>query len=141
MSQKLLFFVDEGGFEDFTPLFNEQGFMVDLEDSQRKATKLAKKNNYQVLVAEFSHNPEFRDRVSNIESLLATLEGNSPQAKIIILYDELNQPQLNQLKARYRMDATLKFPIDKNLLSQLIVFLIYCCFTRGPSYTFMAVSY
>ena len=141
MSQKLLFFVDEGGFEDFTPLFNEQGFMVDFEDSQRKATKLAKKNNYQVLVAEFSHNPEFRDRVSNIESLLATLEGNSPQAKIIILYDELNQPQLNQLKARYRMDATLKFPIDKNLLSQLIVFLIYCCFTRGPSYTFMAVSY
>ncbi len=44
MSQKLLFFVDEGGFEDFTPLFIEQGFSVDFEDSQRKATKLAKKN-------------------------------------------------------------------------------------------------
>ena len=121
MSKKLLFFVDEGGFEDFTPLFIEHGFSVDFEDSQRKATKLAKKNDYQVLVAEFSHNPEFRDRVSNIESLLATLEGGSPEAKIIILYDELNQPQLDQLKARYRMDATLKFPIDKELLCQFII--------------------
>ncbi|SMN15461.1 hypothetical protein CRYPA_1516 [uncultured Candidatus Thioglobus sp.] len=120
MSQNLLFFVDEGGFEDFTPMFVEQGFKVDFEDSQRKATKLAKKNNYQVLVAEFSHNPEFRDRVSNIESLLATLEGNSPQAKIVILYDELNQPQLDQLKARYRMDVMLKFPIDEALLRQAI---------------------
>ncbi len=120
MSQKLLFFVDEGGFEDYTPLFIEQGFAVDFEDSQRRATKLAKKNVYQVLVAEFSHNPEFRDRVSNIESLLATLEGNSPDAKIVILYDELNQPQLDQLKARYRMDVTLSFPIDKALLHQAI---------------------
>lgn len=120
MNKKLLFFVDEGGFEDFTPMFVEQGFLVDFEGSQRKATKLAKKNTYQVLVAEFSHNPEFRDRVSNIESLLATLEGNSPQAKIIILYDDMNQPQLDQLRARYRMDATLKFPINKVLLSQAI---------------------
>ncbi len=120
MNKSLLFFVDEGGFEDFTPMFVEQGFKVDFEDSQRKATKLAKKNNYQVLVAEFSHNPEFRDRVSNIESLLATLEGNSPQAKIVILYDELNQPQLDQLKARYRMDVMLKFPIDEELLRQAI---------------------
>ncbi|MDC9714299.1 MAG: hypothetical protein PSN36_00530 [Gammaproteobacteria bacterium] len=116
----LLFFVDEGGFEDPTALFIEQGFSVDFEDSQRKATKLAKKNIYQVLVAEFSHNPEFRDRVSNIESLLATLEGKSPDAKIIILYDKLNQPQLDQLKVRYHMDATLKFPIDNNLLRQSI---------------------
>jgi hypothetical protein len=120
MSQKLLFFVDEGGFEDYTSMFSDQGFLVDFENSQRKATKLAKKNTYQVLVAEFSHNPEFRDRVSNIESLLATLEGNSPQAKIIILYDDMNQPQLDQLKARYRLDVTLKFPIDKVLLSQAI---------------------
>jgi hypothetical protein len=120
MSQKLLFFVDEGGFEDFTPLFIELGFTVDFEDSQRKASKLAKKNVYQVLVAEFSYNPEFRDRVSNIESLLATLEGKSPDAKIIVLYDTINQPQFDQLKARYRIDFALPFPLDKTLLRQCI---------------------
>jgi hypothetical protein len=120
MNQQLLFFVDEGGFDDFTPLFVSLGFDVDFEDSQRKAVKLAKKNTYQVLVAEFIYNPEFRDRVSNIESLLATLEGHSPEVKIIILYDAINQPQLNQLKQRYRMDATLTFPVDEKTIQDCI---------------------
>ena len=113
---RLLFFVDEGGFDDYTPLFVSMGFEVDFEDSQRKAVKLAKKNQYQVLVAEFSYNPEFRDRVSNIESLLATLEGHSPEVKIIVLYDEINQIQLNQLKQRYRMDHVLTFPINEQTI-------------------------
>ena len=120
MDKRLLFFVDEGGFDDFTPLFVGLGFRVDFEDSQRKAVKLAKKNSYQVLVAEFSHNPEFRDRVSNIESLLATLESHSPEVKIIILYDEVNQPQLDQLKQRYRMDVTLAFPVDEKTIKDCI---------------------
>ena len=120
VDKQLLFFVDEGGFDDFTPLFVNLGFNVDFEDSQRKAVKLAKKNKYQVLVAEFSHNPEFRDRVSNIESLLATLESHSPEVKIIILYDKVNQPQLDQLKQRYRMDVTLAFPVDEKTIKDSI---------------------
>jgi len=113
---RLLFFVDEGGFDDYTPLFVSMGFAVDFEDSQRKAVKLAKKNQYQVLVAEFNYNPEFRDRVINIESLLATLESHSPEVKIIVLYDEINQVQLNQLNQRYRMDNVLAFPIDEHVI-------------------------
>ncbi len=120
MSKKLLFFIDEGGFDDFTPLFVSLGFDVDFEDSQRKAVKLAKNNTYHTLVAEFSYNPEFRDRVSNIESLLATLESHSPGVKIIILYDKINQPQLNQLKQRYRMDTTLTFPIDQQTIEKCL---------------------
>ena len=113
MNNRLLFFVDEGGFEDYTPIFTQLGFAVDFERFRRRATQLAKKHQYQVLVAEFSYNPEFRDRVSNIESLLASLEGRSPKAKIVILYDALNQAQLDQLKARYRISCTLSFPINE----------------------------
>lgn len=119
-NKRLLFFVDEGGFDDFTPMFLTMGFEVDFEDSQRKATQLAKKNQYDVLVAEFSHNPEFRDRVSNIESLLATLESHSPEVKIVVLYDEINQPQLEQLKQRYRMDVVLSFPVDKQAIKTAV---------------------
>ncbi len=119
-NNKLLFFVDEGGFEDYTPMFIELGFAVDFEDSQRKAVKLAKKNSYKVLVAEFSYNPEFRDRVSNIESLLATLEGYSPEAKIIVIYDDINQSQLDQLKQRYKVDHTIAFPVDNRLLRSYV---------------------
>lgn len=117
---RLLFFVDEGGFDDYTPMFIQLGFEVDFEDSQRKAVKLAKKNQYQVLVAEFSYNPEFRDRVSNIESLLATLESHSPDVKIVVVYDKINQIQLNQLKQRYKIDATLSFPVDKQTIKNCV---------------------
>jgi len=120
MTRKLLFFVDEGGFENFTPLFQSLGFEVSFEDSQRKAVKLAKKNKYNVVVAEFSYNPEFRDRVSNIESLLATVEAESADSKIILLYDEINQSQLDQLLQRYRVSETLKFPINREKLISLI---------------------
>jgi hypothetical protein len=48
MNKQLLFFVDEGGFDDFTPLFLSMGFDVDFEDSQRKAVQLAKKNRYDI---------------------------------------------------------------------------------------------
>jgi hypothetical protein len=120
MSKRLLFFVDEGGFDDFTPLFLSMGFDVNFEDSQRKAVKLAKKNQYDVLVAEFSYNPEFRDRVSNIESLLAMLENHSPKVKIIVLYDEINQTQLEQLKQRYRIDTVLTFPVDEQVIKTAI---------------------
>ncbi|CAC9436226.1 hypothetical protein BSPLISOX_468 [uncultured Gammaproteobacteria bacterium] len=121
MHKRLLFFVDEGGFDDFTPLFLSMGFEVNFEDSQRKAVKLAKKNQYDVLVAEFSYNPEFRDRVSNIESLLATLESHSPKVKIIVLYDEINQTQLEQLKQRYRIDMVFSFPIDEQRIKTALI--------------------
>ncbi|KAA0443095.1 MAG: hypothetical protein FXV79_04740 [Candidatus Thioglobus sp.] len=119
--KRLLFFVDEGGFDDFRELFQQLGFAVDFEDSQRKAVKLAKQNQYDALVAEFSYNPEFRDRVSNIESLLATLQKHSPTAKIVILYDSINQPQLEQLKARYKTDSTLALPVTKKQLQNCLV--------------------
>ncbi|MBE8190573.1 MAG: hypothetical protein HAW58_07015 [Candidatus Thioglobus sp.] len=121
MSKRLLFFVDEGGFEDYTLLFGELGFEVDFESSQRQAVKLAKTNCYQILVAEFSYNPEFRDRVSNIESLLATLQAHSPAAKIIIIYDKINSPQLKQLQQRYKIDATLSFPVAEELLKKWVM--------------------
>lgn len=120
MANKLLFFVGEGGFDDFTPLFQSLGYEVDFEDTQRKAVKLAKKHAYQAVVAEFNYNAEFRDRVSNIESLLATLESHSPTARIVVLYDEINQAQLDQLKQRYRIDHSFGFPISAEALSQVL---------------------
>lgn len=118
--KKLLFFVDEGGFEDFSPMFKQLGFEVDFENNPRKAVKTAKKNHYDILVAEFSYNPEFRDRVSNLESLLATLQNNSPEAKIIVLFDAINHAQFKQFSQRYRIDNYLTFPVDGKELTALL---------------------
>jgi DNA-binding NtrC family response regulator len=118
--KKLLFFVDVGGFDDFTPIFQELGYSVDFETNPRKAVKLAKKNQYSAVVAEFSYNPEFRDRVSNIESIIATLQHTSPDAKIIVLYDSINTDKLVQFQKRYTIDVVLPFPIDSTRIRQLL---------------------
>ncbi|SFV69374.1 hypothetical protein MNB_SUP05-5-134 [hydrothermal vent metagenome] len=119
-NNKLLFFIDEGGFEDPSDLFIELGYEITIETNPRKATKLAKINQYDVLIAEFSYNPEFRDRVSNIESLLATLENSNPKIKVIVLFDEIYLPQLTQFKKRYRIDNTLTIPFAKQQLKAIL---------------------
>ena len=116
----LLFFIDDGGFEDPSPLFKELGYEITIENNPRKVNKLAKNNHYEVLVAQFSYNPEFRDRVSNIESLLATLEQTNPNIKTIILFDEINKPQLEQLIKRYRLDYLLNIPFSKQELQKYL---------------------
>jgi len=74
-----------------------------------------------VVVAEFSYNPEFRDRVSNIESILASLQNKSPNAKIIVLFDEISIDKLEQFRKRYKVDVALKFPIsDEEIKHSLI---------------------
>ena len=119
--KKLLFFVDFGGFDDFTELFISLGFSVDFETNPRKAVKLAKNNCYDAVVAEFSYNPEFRDRVSNIESILATLQNTSPNAKIIVLYDKIDTDKLTQFLKRYAIFKTLAFPVlEENIRQNLI---------------------
>ena len=121
IGKHLLFFVDEGGFSDFSTLFTKFGYQVDLEKSPRKATQLTQKKYYHLLVAEFSYNPEFRDRVSNIESILASIQKHSPNAKIIVLFDTTNSQQLTQLKQRYKMDYTLSFPVSEKQMEQLLL--------------------
>jgi len=118
--KKLLFFVDFGGFDDFTPIFTELGFSVDFETNPRKCVKLAKSNIYDAVVAEFSYNPEFRDRVSNIESILATLQNKSPDAKIIVLFDEVSLDKLEQFQKRYKIDIALKFPVAEESIKQAL---------------------
>lgn len=119
-NNKLLFFVDEGGFEDFTPLFVELGYTVDFQTNPRKAVQLAKKNTYKTLVAEFSYNPEFRDRVSNIESILATLEKSNPNAQTIVLFDPISIKQFKQFIKRYKVSHSFALPVSgidlKNIL-------------------------
>jgi DNA-binding NtrC family response regulator len=120
-NRNLLFFIDEGGFEDPSNLFTKLGYTVTIENNPRKVNKLAKKNTYDVLVAQFSYNPEFRDRVSNIESLLATLEQSNPSIKTIILFDDINAPQLEQFKKRYRLDYFLSIPFKHNELEDILL--------------------
>jgi predicted dinucleotide-binding enzyme len=91
-----------------------------LKPTREKPPNLPSKIVYDTVVAEFSYNPEFRDRVSNIESILATLQNKSPDANIVVLYDEINADMLEQFQKRYKIDSALSFPVDELKIKQAL---------------------
>jgi len=70
-----------------------------------------KKQSPAVLVAEFNFQSDFRDRTSSLESILATIQGQHPHCKVIVLYEKEYQHAFERLQAQYNIDAALCFPV------------------------------
>lgn len=100
-------------------VYEALGFRVQSEFAVRKAISWLRKNRPKVVVADFYFQPDFRDRVSNLESLLATLQA-MPEVKIVVLYDPAHQVALNKVKQRFRIDAALPVPVQDEALRQAI---------------------
>lgn len=89
------------------------GYQVSMEFTVRKANALMRKLKPDVIAADFYYEPNFRDRVSNLESLLATAQGLPDKAKILVFYDPAHQEALNKLRQRFRIDAALTLPVKE----------------------------
>ena len=64
-------------------------------------------------MADFYHQTDFRDRLSNLESLLATAQA-SPDTKILVFYETAHQDVLDKVRARLRIDAALCLPVPED---------------------------
>ncbi|MCU7930596.1 MAG: hypothetical protein KZQ90_07345 [Candidatus Thiodiazotropha sp. (ex Codakia rugifera)] len=118
--RELLVLVELGGYPNFVPLYQRMGYRVEMVNSVRKAQTWLKKHSPSVVVAEFYADPQFRDRLSNLESLLATLQRYDIEAKVIVFIDSKYLENLQKVKTRYSVHAVLTFPIDeKNLQAAL----------------------
>jgi DNA-binding NtrC family response regulator len=117
---ELLALVELGGYPNFIPLYRRHGYQVEMVNSVRKAQAWLKKHQPAVVVAEFYVDPQFRDRLSNLESLLATLQRNSSQAKVIVFIDNHYLQRLEGVKQRYGIYAALEFPIQEAQLDELL---------------------
>jgi DNA-binding NtrC family response regulator len=118
--RELLALVELGGYPNFIPLYQRNGYRVEMVNSVRKAQAWLKKHRPQVVVAEFYADPQFRDRLSNLESLLATLQRYSCEAQVIVFLDHHYLEHLERVSARYRVDAVFTFPIDEAALSNTL---------------------
>jgi CheY-like chemotaxis protein len=85
----------------------------------RKAISLMRKEKPAVIVADFYFQPDFRDRISNLESLLATAQSNK-EVKVLVLYESAHEPVLERLRARFRIDAALTLPVQEAELEQVL---------------------
>ncbi|MES9971912.1 MAG: hypothetical protein ABW092_17900 [Candidatus Thiodiazotropha sp.] len=110
--RELLALVELGGYPNFVPLYRRSGYRVEMVNSVRKAQAWLKRNRPEVVVAEYYADPQFRDRISNLESLLATLQRYDVAAKVIVLIDNKYLENLEKVKQRYPVHAVLTFPIE-----------------------------
>ena len=112
--------IELGGYPNFVPDYQALGLQTQVVTSVRKALSVIKKEKPVLVVAEFNHTPEFRDRVSNVESLLAKIQTDSPETKVILFYEQQHQHYLEAVKARFVVDVALPFPVDKAVLLQSV---------------------
>jgi len=103
------------GTAGYKKLYQELGYTVVTEWSERKAISLVRKNPPAVIVADFYHQTDFRDRLSNLESLLAAVQ-STRSTRILVFYESAHQTILDQVSARLRIDAALTIPVQENQL-------------------------
>lgn len=103
------------GTASYKKLYQELGFSVISEWSERKAISLIRKTPPAVIVADFYHQTDFRDRLSNLESLLAAVQ-SAPDTRILVFYETAHQAVLDKVSARLRIDAALTLPVQEDRL-------------------------
>ena len=118
-SKSLLSIVELGGYPDFSGIYSRYQLDVETTDSMRKAVKILKKKTPDLIVAEFNYQSDFRDRTSNLETLLAVLQ-KKPEIKLIIFYEKEFAHQFKRVTDRFDLPFTLAFPIDELELSGAI---------------------
>jgi len=104
------------GTASYKALYQQLGFNVMIEYSERKAISQIKKNPPDVIVADFFHQADFRDRLSNLESLLASAQ-RLPATRILVFYDPAHQDILDKVRQRLRIDVAMTLPVQETELA------------------------
>jgi DNA-binding NtrC family response regulator len=115
-NDKLLFINEYGIYPELVKRLQESHYTVTVEHLMRNAIKFIKKQNPSVVVAEFFHEPQFRDRVSNLESVLAQIQGHHTDTRTIVFYDPKHKEYLDKLLNIFSIDVVLEQPIDLDSL-------------------------
>ncbi len=118
-TKRLLLIVELGGYPDFSPLYRDLGYTVEVVTSGRKAIAALKQRPPAAVVAEFNYQHEFRDRTSWLESVLATLQ-SLPDSRVVVVYHPEEAQQLQALQVRFPGFAALPHPVDAAALEQLL---------------------
>ncbi len=116
---RLLAIVELGGYPNLQPLYQRLGFDVDLVQSQRKARSYLKRTVPAVVVAEYNYQSDFRDRSSNLETLMAVLQKH-PGVKLVVFYLEQHGDKFACFRERWPVFAALPFPITEAKVEEVL---------------------
>ncbi|MDH5573255.1 MAG: hypothetical protein OEY89_15950 [Gammaproteobacteria bacterium] len=119
-SGEILAIVELGGYPDFSTIYRQCGFEPLVVNSMRKAIRVLKSKSPAVVVAEFNYQTDFRDRTSNLESLMAVLQ-RLPDTRVFIFYETPFRDHLQKVLDRFQIDAIFSFPVDAQALQQSLM--------------------
>jgi len=112
VKRKLLFIIEQGGFPVYAPEYAAAGYEVSVAQSVRKGLAELKKSRPDVICAEMNCDPNFRDRVSNLEPVLATVQSQLPDTRVIVFVEIENLPKVDILRQRFAIQDALTYPLN-----------------------------
>ncbi len=120
MSKPVLYsIIESSAHPKMSDLYREKGFDELKFTSQRKAIAALKKNPPAVVVAEFFYgygNNYAGVNVSNLDTLLASLQRYAPEARVIVLVSKAELEYVEKLKKLFSVDAVLVHPVDREAM-------------------------
>lgn len=111
----LLSIVEIGGYPNFSSLYKSKGLQVETAVGSRKAMKAIKRLQPNIIIAEFNYQSDFRDRLSNLESIIASAQ-SIKGCKVIVFYEVRHKDHLQRLLDIFDIFATIPFPIEEQQL-------------------------
>lgn len=116
---RLLSIIELGGYPNLFPLYQRLGFDVEIVNSQRKARAVIRKHCPDVIVAEYNFQSDFRDRTSNLETLMAVLQRH-PDVRVLVFYLPEQAGKLGLLEARFPLFAKIPFPVTEQQVESVL---------------------
>jgi hypothetical protein len=118
---RILFIIELGGFPLRLNDLKDEGHEVEYVNSMRKAIALLKKFKPDVLVAEFQYTSQFRDRDSNLDTILSQIVSHSPHTQVVALVEEEQKMHFERLQSRFdNIRQALYFPLQDADIKQSI---------------------
>ena len=117
----ILFVIELGGFPLTLDDLRQEGHEVEYISNMRKAISLLKKFRPDVMVAEFLYTSQFRDRDSNLDTIMTQIVSHSPHTKVIALVEKEQQIHFERLQSRFdNIRSALYFPFEDADIKQAI---------------------
>ncbi len=107
----LIWVLEQGGYPDFSTLYQALGYRVEKVHGVRKALQLLKRHDPQVVVAEFNYVPTYGARISPVEPLLARLQSHHPMARVLLFLEKGRLMHLDTLRETYPGVAAMTYPL------------------------------
>ena len=107
--KKLLAVIEFIEHAQYPAIYKALGYDVTTEWQVRKAVSLIRKMKPDVIVADFYFQSDFRDRLSNLESLLAATQLQK-DIRVLVFYEPHNESVLEKVRQRMHIDTALPMP-------------------------------